>query len=70
MLGFGGEYPAGYPKVQKSHFGIWHRKSSRISRKKYKEKPILVNFVHLSTAFCTRLYKTSFFVLILYLNFE
>ena len=54
MLGFDGEYPAGHPKAKFWHFLVNSCKKSAV--KHTIEKPILLNYVNLSTIFCPRLY--------------
>ena len=55
MLGFDGEYPAGYPKAK-----LWRffGKSCKKSTVKHSiEKPILLDIVNFSTTFCPRLWE-------------
>ena len=53
MLEFDGEYSARHPKAKFRCFLVKNCKKSAV--KHSVEKPILVNFVNLSTAFCPRL---------------
>ena len=53
MLVFDGKYLAGYPN---SKFWRFSGKNRKISAVKHSiEKPVLLNFVNLSTTFCPRL---------------
>ena len=49
MLGFEDEYPAGYPNANFLRFSVKNRIKSAV--KHSIEKPILLNFVNLSTTF-------------------
>ena len=58
MLGFDGEYSTGHPKIKFWRFPVKNPKIS--TAKHFIEKPILLNFVNLSTALCPRLYIIDF----------
>ena len=51
MLGFDGTYSAGHPKAKFRLFSLIAKVSAV---KHFIEKPILLNFVNLSTALCSR----------------
>ena len=53
MLKFDEEHSAGHEKAKFLHFSVNNRKISAV--KHFTEKPILLNFVNLSTTFCPRL---------------
>ena len=53
MLGIDGEYSSSHPKAKFWRFSVKNRKI--LAEKHFIEKPILLNFVNLCTAFCPRL---------------
>ena len=59
MLGFDDEYSAGHTKAKFCCFSVKNRKISGV--KHFIEKPILLNFVNLSTAFCPSMSKETNF---------